>query len=360
MKPVALLMFAFSTVVLPQTETGTASNQAPAASDGAKICQPPPSMLALIRHPLVVQAVHRRIAGQPTTMAPDGASKLSREWVEGKRKDWFIDNQRDGGDLIEAGVVLGDHKLVDNGLRELEWGYARQSQDGSFPETGDAFHGVSTYVLDTARALLVLRDRREEFAEFIPRLEKMIPHVGAAAEWLLQPAVLEPGKRRDQPYTHRKWMLAAALGEAGQLSGNARLAVAATNFAAEGIVLQHEDGENPEKDGFDVSYQMVDALNGARYYTTLNCQTSADLMSRVRRMIERTCRWEMRRILATGEIDVTGSTRMLKEPARSGDIKHTNYKEVVEAFSFAAAITGDSLYAQTAERLARFQGWVPR
>jgi hypothetical protein len=48
-------------------------------------------MLALIRHPPVVQAVHRRIAGQPTTTSPDGASELSREWVEGKRKDWFID-----------------------------------------------------------------------------------------------------------------------------------------------------------------------------------------------------------------------------------------------------------------------------
>jgi hypothetical protein len=255
-------------------------------------------------------------------------------------------------------VVLGNHKLVDNGLREFEWGYARQSQDGSFPETGDAFHSVSTYVPDTARALLVLRDRRDEFAESIPRMEKIIPHVGAAAEWLRQPAILEPGKRHDQPYTHRKWMLAAALGEAAQLTGNERLAGAA--FAAEGIALQHDDGENPEKGGFDVSCQMVDALNGASYYSTLKCQTSADLMSRVRRMIERTCRWEMHRILATGEIDVTGSTRMLKEPARSGAIERTNYKEVVEAFSFTAAITGDSGYVEAAERLVRFQGWVPQ
>jgi hypothetical protein len=337
--------------------TALAASMFAAALNGAD-CQQPPSMLSLIRDPLVVQAVHRRVVAQRHNPSSDGASTLSREWVAGKRKDWFIENQRGGADLMEAGVVLRDHKLVDSGLRAFEWGYARQSKDGSFPESGDAFHSVSIFVVDTARALLALRERRDEFAEFIPRLEKMIPQVGAAAEWLLQPAVLGPGKQHDQRYTHRKWILAAALGEAAHLTGNQRLARAAADFAAEGIALQHEDGENPEKGGFDVSYQMVDALEGARYYTTLNCQSSADLMTRVRRMIEKTCRWEMRRILATGEIDVSGSTRMLKETGRSGAIKHINYKEIVQAFSYAAAVTGDAAYAETAQRLARSQGWV--
>jgi hypothetical protein len=215
-------------------------------------CQAPPSMLTLIRDPLVVQAVHRRAAAHPGTLASDGASTLSQEWVEGKRKDWFIENQRGGGDLIEAGVVLGNHKLVDTGLREFEWGYARQTKDGSFPESGDAFHSVSIFVLDTARALIVLREKRDDFPEFIPRMEKMIAHVGAAAEWLLQPRVLEAGKRHDQPYTHRKWILAAALGEAAQLTGNQRMARVAADFAAEGIALQQDDGENPENGGFSI------------------------------------------------------------------------------------------------------------
>jgi hypothetical protein len=217
---------------------------------------------------------------------------------------------------------------------------------------------VSIFVIDTARALLVLREKHADFAEFVPRVEKLIPHVEAAAEWLLQPRVLELGKRHDQPYTHRRWILAGALGEAAELTGNQRLARAATGFAAEGIALQHDDGENPEKGGFDVSYQMVDALQGARYYTTLDCQTSSALMARVRNMIEKTCRWEMRRILPSGEIQVDGSTRMLKESGRSGAVKHTNYKEIIQAFSYAATITGDPIYAQTAERLARSQGWL--
>lgn len=321
-------------------------------------CLAPGSMFSLIRDPLLLKAVHRRAVVQRNSIAPDGASALSREWVEGKRKDWFIENQRGGGDLIEAAVVLGDHKAVDAGLLELEWGYARQAQDGSFPESGDPFHSVSIFIVDSARALLVLREQRTEFAEFMPRLEKLIPHLAAAAAWLLEPRILDTGKRHDQPYTHRRWILAAALGEASQLTGDRRFANAAEAFAAEGIALQHEDGENPEKGGFDVSYQMVDALQGARYYTTLNCPAQAALMARVRRMIEQTCRWEMARISPSGEIDVQGSTRMLKEPGRSGAIKHTNYKEVVQAFSYAAAITGDPVYAQTAVRLAQSQGWL--
>jgi hypothetical protein len=321
-------------------------------------CQAPPTMLSLIREPMLVKAIHRRAAGQAKSVAADGASPLSAEWVAGKRKDWFIENQRGGSDLVDAGVALGDHKLVDTGLREFEWGYARQAKDGGFPETGDPFHSVSIFVLDSGRALIALRERRDEFPEFMARVDKLAAQLGAAANWMLQPAVLERGKHGDNPYTHRRWILAAALGEAALLTGNTRFAKSATEFAANGIKLQHEDGENPEKGGFDVSYQMVDALNGARYYTTLDCASQAELMARVRRMIEKTCHWEMQHISADGEIDVDGSTRMLKEKGRSGAIKHPNYKEIIQTFTYATAITGDKAYVDVAERLARAQGWL--
>lgn len=321
-------------------------------------CQAPPDMLSLIREPLLVKAIHRRVTGQAKSVAADGASTLSAEWVAGTRKDWFIENQRGGSDLVDAGVTLGDHKLVDAGLREFEWGYARQGKDGGFPETGDPFHSTSIFVLDSGRSLIALRERRDEFPEFMQRVDKLAGQLGAAAEWMLEPAVLERGKRGNMPYTHRRWIVAAALGQAAQLTGNARFAKAAAEFAADGIKLQQEDGLNPEKGGFDVSYQMVDGLNGARYYTTLDCASQAEMMARVRRMIEKTCHWEMQHISANGEIDVEGSTRMLKEKARSGVIKHPNYKEIIQTFSYAAAITGDKAYADVAERLAKNQGWI--
>ena len=136
-------------------------------------CQAPPTMLSLIREPLLVKAIHRRMTGQAKGVAADGASTLSAEWVAGTRKEWFVENQRGGSDLIEAGVALSDHKLVDTGLREFEWGYARQAKDGGFPETGDPFHSTSIFVLDSGRALIALRERREEFPEFMPRVDKL-------------------------------------------------------------------------------------------------------------------------------------------------------------------------------------------
>lgn len=53
-------------------------------------CPAPPTMLALLQEPLVLQAVHGRVAEPHTAEAWDGASTLSREWLEGKRKDWHL------------------------------------------------------------------------------------------------------------------------------------------------------------------------------------------------------------------------------------------------------------------------------
>ena len=322
-------------------------------------CAPPPSALTLISDPLIIQAIHHRALGMVRSVDDDGASILSRQWQDGQRPDWFIENQRGGADLVEAGVVLNDHHLVDVGLREFEWGYARQNPaDGSFPESGDAFHSVSIFIVDSGRSLLALREKRTDFPEFMERADRMAPQLTAAARWLLRPEVLEAGKRHDAPYTHRRGILAAALGIAGQLGSDPKLAVAAAEFAREGIALQHEDGLNPEKGGFDVSYQMVDALNGSRYYSTLKCDRDAELMEKVRRMMVRTCQWEMQRISDNGDIAVRGSTRMLQETGRGGAVKHTNYKEIVQTFVSVSRITGEPGYSQIARKLAKNQKWI--
>ena len=318
--------------------------------------QAPPSMWVLVSAPLLVSAVHSRV--RCNGLSADGASTLTREWLEGKRKEWFAENQRGGAELVEAGIVRGDHHLVDAGLRMFEWGYARQAADGGFPESHDAFHSVSLFVVDSGRALLALREKREEFPEFVSRLEKLSGQLGAAAEWLLRPEVMVRGKKGNQPYTHRKWVLAAALGEAAQLAGKPALAQAAVEFANEGIGLQTAEGINPEKGGFDVSYQMVGVLEAARYYTTLDRGAPGGLMIRVRQMLEKACRWEQRRIQPDGKIDPAGSTRIFKEASRSGKIKQVNYREVVQAFSHVAVITGDKEFAETARVLAQGQGWL--
>jgi hypothetical protein len=331
------------------------------ASNVANACVASPTTLQLLNDPLLVRTIHRRTALHGAdTVAPDGASKLSQDWLAGTRK-WYIENQRDGGDLMEAGVVLHDKHLVDVALKEFEWGYARQSKkDGGWLETGDAFHSVSIFLLDSTRAMLAVEEAGPEFKEFFPRIDALKPAARLAGEWLIAPANLKPGKERDSPFTHRRWILAAALGMAGQFTGDAALTASAAQFAEEGFALQKPDGLNPERDGFDVSYEVVDALQGDRYYTTLTCAHDAALMPKVRLMIQRTLGWEERRMLPSGAIDVTGSTRVLKETGRDGEIKHINYKEIVQAYTYGSAILRDPHDHAVAEKLAQSQGWDPQ
>jgi hypothetical protein len=74
--------------------------------------------------------------------------------------------------------------------------------------------------------------------------------------------------------------------------------------------------------------------------------------------VEKTCQWEMRHVLPSGEIDMTGSTRMLIERQHNGALKRTNYPEVVQAFVYTAKITGKPEYLDIARRIALSQGWI--
>ena len=320
--------------------------------------QSAPSMLELVGDPLLVEVVHDGVARRKSDAGTDGASASSREWLEKRRKSWAIEFQRGGGSLIVAGVVRNDHELVDAGLRMFEWGFQRQDPaTGGFAESQDPFHSTSVFLMEVCRALLALRDKPAEFQRELPRIEALIPHARAAAHWFLRPEVLGPGKQKDQPYTHRKWLLAFALGGAAKLSGDRELALAAEDFAREGIALQQADGRNPERGGYDVSYQMVDVLVGSYYHATLSRDASADLMVHIEGMIQKSCQWEIQRILPNDQLDVTGSTRMGKDRQHNGKLKEINYPEVIQAFSYAARICRKPEYAGVARRLARGQGW---
>jgi hypothetical protein len=324
-------------------------------------CPTAPSLSALAGDPFLKQVIDAPLGKHRLDVPEDGVSTLTRDWLQGKRKGWAVELQRGGGNLVTAGAVLGNHKMVDAGLRMFEWAFTRQDRhDGSFPESEDRFHSTSVFLMEVNRSLLLLKENSGGFAEFMPRVDAMLPEVTAAAHWFLRPGVLEPGKQKDQPFTHRKWILAFALGGASKLSGDPELARAAVAFAKEGVGLQQEDGRNPERGGYDVSYQMVDALMGSLYYTTLECPASADLMGAIRHMLEKTCRWEMKRMLPDGAIDVTGSTRMGIEHQHNGNLKSINYPEVVQAFVFAARITGNPEFLETAKRIAASQGWPAR
>jgi hypothetical protein len=285
-----------------------------------------------------------------SNIGDDGALGVNRGIGSGERM--YIEEQRYGGDLVQTGLAIGDHSLVKLGLKVIDWGFRHQAEDGSFPQTGDAFHSVSMFVEGAARAFISLREAGG--SRYADVLTRMTPRLIAAARWLEQPDVERTGRAHDAPYTHRRWILAAALGQTAALAHDTEMASRANKYAEDGLSLQQSDGVNPEKGGYDVSYQAVGVLFGERYFVV--CHDN-ELRSRVERMIERALNWELAMITNDGQVLVGDSTRIENEKSRSGKVKHVNTKELLQALSFATTITGDKKYRDKAALVAHARGW---
>src|SRR5581483_10994811 len=104
------------------------------------------------------RAIFQRLVSHPdhhVRFAESGAASSNVEAERDASDKWFIESQRSGGDLVEAGLLCDDEKLTALGWKILDWGFARQSDDGGFAGTGDPFHSTSFFVEASARAVLI-------------------------------------------------------------------------------------------------------------------------------------------------------------------------------------------------------------
>lgn len=311
------------------------------------------SLYASVKNDLLRRALYTRPERLVSGVAPDGAVSVNEDWQRGRRPTWFIEQQRYGADLVQAGLVLKDRPLVEEGWKILAWGFARQGPDGGFPGTGDPFHSTSLFVEAAARALLLQRQSGNEHAAI--GASQYQSKVAAAAHWLLRQDVAARGRKNNRPYAHRRWLLAAALGETAALTGDHQMALAAADYAREGLALQTPQGVNPEKGGADANYQAFGILLAARYYTVC---PDATLRAEIKNRIDRGLRWELTRLDANGNISLEGNSRTGKETGRSGRPKTIDYKSLLQAFVFGAAITRDARYQRAAERIALRRKWI--
>lgn len=315
-----------------------------------------PTLAELDRDPLLVRAIMLRLARAPdhhVRFATSGAASSNVDYEQRAGGQWFVEDQRYAGDLIEAGLIAGNAEVVQLGTKLLDWAFARQQPDGSFAGTGDPFHSTSLFVEAAARAILFARE--SDAPEGRSLNERYAKRTIAAARWMIQPKVFHRGEKNNRPYTHRRWIVAAALGMAGELAHDTELASAAADSARDGLSLQQPDGVNPEKDGFDVSYQAVGLVMAARYYTV--CRDTG-LRARIREMLSRGLAWELGKIDAEGEVSAEGSTRIAQELSRSGKSKTIDFKAVVTALVDGARITGKREFYEAAERVARHVRWI--
>lgn len=297
-----------------------------------------------------------------------GCVALNCDWEKGNRNNWFIEYQRAGGDLIQAGLVLGDQMLITRGWRQNNWGYSKQKFDNSIDLysfglagttgteqlTSDPFHEASFFVESSGRSFLLHKQKG-----VIANTPATPTNVQRAAEWMMDPRIYTKGRRHDLPYTHRRWLLAAALGIAASISNDTNFQSAAKAqaeyYARKAISLQESSGIFPEKGGYDVSYQTVSLLFAARYYTVC---TNTTLQRQIKNAIVKGLNWELTKIDNRGYIDLTGSTRTGVEQGLSGRTKGIDFKLLLQGLTFGTVITGDPKYRQAAERVAKYNNFI--
>jgi hypothetical protein len=329
---------------------------ATAISGFTKLAIAEPTLAELDGDRLLKETIFRRLAEYPELMirfSAAGAAASNVDFEVGRTTSWFIEGQRYGADLIEAGLIFDTPRLADTGWDIIEWGFRRQEADGGFGNTGDAFHSTSFFVEAVARALLVAEQLDSPDAD--KRRSEFAPKLAAAAHWMLRPEVRQRGEKNNEPFAHRRWLVAAAWGLTGRLTDDDRLKAAAAESAREGIALQRADGVNPEKGGFDVSYQAVGLVFAARYFTVSD---DVELKRSIARMLARGLDREKARIDAKGRLDTEGSTRITSETGRSGKAKKVDCNAVVLALVYGAELLDRRDDRLVAERVARQLNWI--
>jgi hypothetical protein len=313
--------------------------------------------LAFEQAPLMLRTASRnpdRIAHDTDAAGAD--SPVNIAWDKTRQGSWYIEEQRYGADAVVAGIVKDNPGAIERGLRILKWGFLQQGPDGSFA-CPDSFHSTSFFVEASAHACLMLgasayRERYQRDVDW------MRPRVLKAARWMCRPDVEGPGRAHNKPYTHRRYLVGAALGEAGVLTGDASLVRKSWEYVSEGIRLQSPEGFNPEKGGFDSSYHAVGLTFAGRYYEIV---ADGQQRGQIRAMLERADAWLATRVGPDGSVDPEGNTRtgLGQEVGRNRTLKGINFGCIERAFLRWSILSGDPSYEALAERVAAF-GEGPR
>jgi hypothetical protein len=282
-------------------------------------------------------------------LAPSGAQgRLNMQWDQNRLGKWYIEEQRSGADAICGGIAQQDTSAIERGLKILRWGFEQQQPDGSF-NCPDAFHSTSFFVEAAAHGCLLLNASSfgERYAE---EINWMKPRVLKAALWMAEPAVEISGRKHNEPYTHRRYLVAAAFGEAGTLAGNKFLIDKSKDYIREGISLEDPSGFNPEKGGYDCSYHAVGLVFAERYYDIV---ADAEMKEDLFRMFQKATAWLRSRVLPDGTIDATGNTRTGagQELNRQDEVKKVSYSQIYRAFYRWSLISGDATFERLAEEV---------
>lgn len=282
-------------------------------------------------------------------MAASGAWGVNAKWEQGTSTKWYIEQQRNGENLIIDGLLHHDTAAIAAGFKAFDWGFKHQAADGSFAGTQDPFHSTSFFVAAVARACLLIK-QSSYASTYKAKVDAYAAKVYKAAKWMATPTVFSRGISNDSPYTHRRYLVADALGLTSKLvGGDTKLMSLARSQIVNGLSKQLTNGVNPEAGGYDSSYQAV-GLAYAQLWATYFPTDS--VTAAVKTMIAKGLAWEHSRVLASGEVNLSGNTRSGVETGPSGTLKTVDWRSTVAAFACGFQSTGNSAWQTDAQKIA--------
>jgi len=307
--------------------------------------------LAFETSSFMLNTAYRDVPSLYPDSAPDGAyGAVNRAWDATHTGKWYIEEQRPGADLIAGGVATNNSDAIDRGLLVLNWGFAQQKPDGGF-DCPDTFHSTSFFVEAVAHSLLMIQ-ASSYASRYSQAVADMEPKLLSAARWMTIRRNEVRGGKSNRRYTHRRYLVAAALGETGILADDASLVARSESYVREGIALQSASGFNPELGSWDSSYHAKGLVFACRYYTIVaNEETKQGLY----KMLDKAAKWEASRVSDDGRINTQGNTRVggkKTEKGRLGKGKTVEVRQVYRAFYYWSIISGDSSYEKLAEKVA--------
>ena len=303
------------------------------------------------RSALLTDTFYRNADALLRQVERSGAMGVNRGWEAAARKsgDWFIEEQRFADTVIGAGVNRNRDDLINAGMLALEWGFAQQSGDGSFP-CKDNYLGASYFVAATAHSIWLLESTGYA-RNYAQRIDKIRPKLERAALWIADASRAKAASAQYDKYSSRYVLTGYALGVTARVTGDPGLALAGEEMVRTGLAKLHSQGYFPEAAGFDVSFQAEALVYLLRYY---DHAATADMRREIEPPVRRALSWLESRVASNGVVQATGNTRSgsAKERDRTGQFRRVSAVAVSRAFGLARAVLGDNKYDGLARAVA--------
>lgn len=287
---------------------------------------------------------------EPNEKGLTGTNRSFGSWLE-------AGPQRGSCRGVVAAVAAGDLALADRCWRGIEVAFAHQKPDGSFEAElrpngesarpyGAAVETAYFFLQELGRAVLVIRQSPHE-AHFHDRLVAIEPKMRRACEFILGGYDTIPA--RSAKAVNRIFIAAKAFGLCGKALREPRYLEACRTLVKLGLTLRDGEGVFIEHGGRDSSYNVVSILIGQILALHVELPELED-------SFHAAVRWQLTKILPSGEIDVTDNTRtgVGKEKSYTGQPKNVNTNEIIYALTLYGVVHHHPEALAAAARVAQF------